>query len=110
EVALQSDQFKQWAEDETKKKVVFDAKKALVSLLNQGIQLKGIEFDLMLSAYILNPAENHIDIPVIAHRMNYMDVQTEEAVYGKRSEEHTSELQSRFDLVCRLLLEKKKIH
>src|SRR2546421_1902981 len=27
----------------------------------------------------------------------------------KRSEEHTSELQSRSDLVCRLLLEKKKI-
>src|SRR5207249_8327261 len=27
---------------------------------------------------------------------------------GVRSEEHTSELQSRFDLVCRLLLEKKK--
>src|SRR5699024_12699395 len=26
-----------------------------------------------------------------------------------RSEEHTSELQSRFDLVCRLLLEKKQI-
>src|SRR5699024_12323216 len=29
-------------------------------------------------------------------------------VAGGRSEEHTSELQSRFDLVCRLLLEKKK--
>src|SRR5207249_9258945 len=28
--------------------------------------------------------------------------------YNSRSEEHTSELQSRFDLVCRLLLEKKK--
>src|SRR5207249_5657353 len=28
---------------------------------------------------------------------------------GIRSEEHTSELQSRFDLVCRLLLEKKKL-
>src|SRR5699024_12468838 len=28
--------------------------------------------------------------------------------HGLRSEEHTSELQSRFDLVCRLLLEKKK--
>src|SRR5207247_9620855 len=27
-----------------------------------------------------------------------------------RSEEHTSELQSRVDLVCRLLLEKKKTH
>src|SRR5438874_4000379 len=29
-------------------------------------------------------------------------------VGGVRSEEHTSELQSRRDLVCRLLLEKKK--
>src|SRR5207249_11064449 len=28
--------------------------------------------------------------------------------FNLRSEEHTSELQSRFDLVCRLLLEKKK--
>src|SRR2546422_6333026 len=28
----------------------------------------------------------------------------------RRSEEHTSELQSRLHLVCRLLLEKKKIH
>src|SRR5438067_4747040 len=30
-------------------------------------------------------------------------------ISAARSEEHTSELQSRFDLVCRLLLEKKKI-
>src|SRR5699024_11417666 len=34
---------------------------------------------------------------------NLKDVKVED-----RSEEHTSELQSRFDLVCRLLLEKKK--
>src|SRR2546422_4575755 len=31
-----------------------------------------------------------------------------EQVLGDRSEEHTSELQSRLHLVCRLLLEKKK--
>src|SRR2546429_1092183 len=29
-------------------------------------------------------------------------------INGRRSEEHTSELQSRLHLVCRLLLEKKK--
>src|SRR5699024_11255201 len=33
---------------------------------------------------------------------------TPAATGSPRSEEHTSELQSRFDLVCRLLLEKKK--
>src|SRR5438874_11883065 len=32
-----------------------------------------------------------------------------EVEVGGRSEEHTSELQSRRDLVCRLLLEKKKV-
>src|SRR5699024_1467598 len=31
-------------------------------------------------------------------------------VNNGRSEEHTSELQSRFDIVCRLLLEKKRNH
>src|SRR5438309_5124577 len=33
---------------------------------------------------------------------------TVESVEQRRSEEHTSELQSQFHLVCRLLLEKKK--
>src|SRR2546422_1555606 len=40
-----------------------------------------------------------ITAPVQAHLQNRL---------GLRSEEHTSELQSRLHLVCRLLLEKKK--
>src|SRR6267378_7284886 len=35
-------------------------------------------------------------------------VQSSDDLSQRRSEEHTSELQSRRDLVCRLLLEKKK--
>src|SRR5205809_1763121 len=35
-------------------------------------------------------------------------VQLDDGVEDRRSEEHTSELQSRLHLVCRLLLEKKK--
>src|SRR5207249_810002 len=38
-----------------------------------------------------------------------MSTQYAKGLGETRSEEHTSELQSRFDLVCRLLLEKKKI-
>src|SRR5574337_559094 len=37
------------------------------------------------------------------------DLATEQQVFTKRSEEHTSELQSPLKLVCRLLLEKKKV-
>src|SRR2546429_440039 len=35
-------------------------------------------------------------------------VRTKSSCWARRSEEHTSELQSRLHLVCRLLLEKKK--
>src|SRR3712207_8906464 len=41
----------------------------------------------------------------IAHEVLLVDLV--ERVVGRRSEEHTSELQSRQYLVCRLLLEKK---
>src|SRR2546422_6370156 len=37
-----------------------------------------------------------------------LDLEGHGPAVGKRSEEHTSELQSRLHLVCRLLLEKKK--
>src|SRR2546430_11539789 len=38
----------------------------------------------------------------------YASFMDEAAIESKRSEEHTSELQSQSNLVCRLLLEKKK--
>src|SRR6266513_1541234 len=48
--------------------------------------------------------------PVIAAlaRCHDRDIAAAAEALQHRSEEHTSELQSRFDLVCRLLLEKKK--
>src|SRR3712207_8837508 len=50
----------------------------------------------------------HFDAPVIAEAVTArVAVGRERAVLVKRSEERTSELQSRQYLVCRLLLEKK---
>src|SRR5699024_11757928 len=47
---------------------------------------------------------------MIVHMASARDriLRVADALDAERSEEHTSELQSRFDLVCRLLLEKKK--
>src|SRR5437868_13036138 len=44
----------------------------------------------------------------LAAARDALDGEDVEALGGGEIEEHTSELQSRFDLVCRLLLEKKK--
>src|SRR5699024_11532371 len=43
----------------------------------------------------------------VVERVNQAGGRAAATVESIRSEEHTSELQSRFDLVCRLLLEKK---
>ncbi|WP_163538139.1 DNA polymerase I [Gracilibacillus sp. YIM 98692] len=75
--------FKEWAEDETKEKYVFDAKK-MTALLNRfSIQIKGITFDLLLASYLLNPSDNSHDIPAISHRFGQTEVQLDEEVYGK---------------------------
>src|SRR5438309_5979020 len=46
-------------------------------------------------------------VPDVAAHLGHSTPQITMAVYAHRSEEHTSELQSQFHLVCRLLLEKK---
>src|SRR5207247_5030634 len=62
----------------------------------------------------LNPAAAGVpDLSSHAPDTVYRPVQRQFSNIGggtKRSEEHTSELQSRVDLVCRLLLEKKNEH
>src|SRR5207249_9268506 len=52
-------------------------------------------------------AKDYADLAAARRRDKGADEPDHEAK-RERSEEHTSELQSRFDLVCRLLLEKKK--
>src|SRR2546429_1174010 len=44
----------------------------------------------------------------LPHELSALALQNKRLLYDLRSEEHTSELQSRLHLVCRLLLEKKK--
>src|SRR5699024_12574947 len=56
-------------------------------------------FDQVLSAFDLDSDYDEIEVEIDFH-----DSDKELEYEDKRSEEHTSELQSRFDLVCRLLL------
>ncbi|MRG87671.1 DNA polymerase I [Salinibacillus xinjiangensis] len=83
ELAIESPLFKEWAEDEGKEKYLFDAKAVTVALKKQGIDIRGITFDLLLASYIVNPAENHHDVPSISHRMNNRNMKYDEEVYGK---------------------------
>src|SRR5256885_16769500 len=57
----------------------------------------------------LQPAKAAAAAPVPQRGALQFELLSDDVVENKRSEEHTSELQSPCNLVCRLLLEKKKI-
>src|SRR5205807_739934 len=57
---------------------------------------------------VMNEGPGHIPMHMIKENMEKQLEWCDEAPFYTRSEEHTSELQSPCNLVCRLLLEKKK--
>lgn len=84
DIALKSEIFKNWANDANRKKIVYDGKRAIVALRWKGIYLEGIEFDLLIASYILNPSETITDIASITRQKGYpLSVQSDEEVYGK---------------------------
>lgn len=83
DTAMKSEAFKQWAEDESKIKWVYDGKRSMISLRKHGIELKGIQFDLLLASYLLNPADTMDDMAAIGKVYDYQNIESDEAVYGK---------------------------
>jgi DNA polymerase I len=82
ELTLKSASFKKWAEDETKKKTVYDAKRSEVSLRRNDIHLKGVNFDTLMAAYIINPSETIDDLSTIGKNFG-ISIQSDESFYGK---------------------------
>src|SRR5699024_12182782 len=62
-----------------------------------------VDFDVLNSKYFGVP-QNRERIFIVAIRKDLIEAEPFSEEVTKRSEEHTSELQSRFDIVCRLLL------
>src|SRR2546429_6182262 len=67
-------------------------------------------FPLLMAAWKLGPALTTGNCVILkpAEQTPLTALRLAEIIAEARSEEHTSELQSRLHLVCRLLLEKKK--
>lgn len=81
--ALESAAFKNWAEDETKKKTVFDAKASEVALRRRGIHLKGAEFDVFIASYLIDPSANIDDLSSIEKKYKIRNVEADDAFYGR---------------------------
>ncbi|MDR0691337.1 MAG: DNA polymerase I [Streptococcaceae bacterium] len=75
--------FKDWLENETIPKKVFDGKAACVALNRYNIELSSVKCDLLIASYLLDTNEKILDVASIAHHYGYEEVIRDEAVYGK---------------------------
>ncbi|PKH11420.1 DNA polymerase I [Planomicrobium sp. MB-3u-38] len=83
DVVKGSDILKTWLADPSKKKYMSDSKASTAAFLRSEIELDGVDFDLMLGAYIVNPSLTYTDMANIVLEYGYTDVSTNEQVYGK---------------------------
>ncbi|PEB51342.1 DNA polymerase I [Bacillus pseudomycoides] len=83
DVALQSEAFTKWLANDEMRKYTFDAKRAIVALKWKGVEIKGIDFDLLIAAYLLDPADTDKDFRAVAKMKETHAVKSDEEVYGK---------------------------
>lgn len=83
DIVVEFEVFKEWVENDEQKKWVFDSKWVVVVLCWQGIELKGVEFDMFFVVYIINLGNLYDDVVSVVKDYGLYIVLSDELVYGK---------------------------
>lgn len=103
ENALKDQAFLDYLRDENYHKYSYNIKAQILSAKWNGIEIKGMDFDLQLASYILNPSLKD-EMKYIADYYGYTSLQYEEEVFGKNTKKHIPEL----DLLAKHTVSKAK--
>lgn len=64
-------------------KIIYDYKRAYVISRRYGYNLGGIDFDLLLATYVINPNKVSDEFKILAEFYDYDDLYYDEEIYGK---------------------------
>ena len=73
----------QWLEDKNTTKTVYDAKKTYVAAHRLNIDIQNVQFDVMLSSYIIDPSRSIDDVKSVVSLYGQNYVKDNVSVYGK---------------------------
>lgn len=93
DIAFQSKDFCSWLENDTNKKYLADSKATQAVSRKHNVNVHGVEFDLLLAAYIVNPAISSEDVAAIAKEFGYTNLLTNDSVYGKGAKKTAPEIE-----------------
>jgi len=79
----ESETIQYWLADPKRTKRVFALKKTHLVLKKVGLDVKGIAFDALLAAYLLNPSESQMELSDVAKRHLGGGLPSDDEAYGK---------------------------
>lgn len=92
ENALKDEQFLAYLKDETYHKYSYNVKSQIISSRWNGIEVRGMDFDLQLASYILNPSLKD-EMKYICDYYDYTSLKYEEEVFSKGAKKHIPEIE-----------------
>lgn len=92
--AVEFSAIREWLEDESKPKYLYDGKKAEVALRWKGVYLRGVTFDVLLASYVLNPSEGNHQLSDISTRKSLSPLEDDDEAYGKGAKRKIAEGQA----------------
>ncbi len=91
-----------WLSDESRPKRMYDAHKAKVVLHWLGIPLRGVRFDVLLAAYLLDPTESSLHLSGLSDKYGAdAAVPEDERVYGKGAKFQVPDERTLGEHLCR---------
>ena len=79
---INDNDFKNFMENESIKKYTYNYKRLKVALMKNDISVKGVEFDLQLASYLIDPKTVKDDFAKLVSFYEY-DLELDEQIYGK---------------------------
>lgn len=102
--------LRDWLADDNAPKIVYDMHRTEVGLHWKGVPLRGVSFDVLIAAYLLDPTESTHTLSELAGRYKLPGIALDENVYGKgakfkvpETEVLSKHLARKADLLVRLV-------
>ncbi len=83
DIAITAQPFLDFLSNQNQTKSTYDYKKLWVCLAQNNLSIAGVDFDLLLAAYVINPSYASDDFKVLVNHFSSIDIPYKETIYGK---------------------------
>ncbi|MEX1031104.1 MAG: DNA polymerase I [Paenibacillaceae bacterium] len=97
----EAEPIRSWLSDGSVTKSIYDTHKAEVALAWKGIILRGIAFDVLLAAYLLDPTDLNLTLAGISRKYGQLPLPEDDEIFGKGAKFNVPEVTILGQFMCR---------